>query len=62
MFLTGHECIFDQVCIYAHSIAEIQENDEEFRRQSLLNNGGERRIFKNFGIWPTTTVLAYFSP
>ena len=28
----------------------------------MLNNGGERRIFRGFGIWPTTTVLAYFSP
>lgn len=62
MFLNGHECIFEKNCIYAHSIAEIQENDEEFRKLMLMNQKMERKIFQNFGIWPTTIVLQYFTP
>ena len=31
--MAGNECLFDKYCIFAHSVAEVQENDEDFRRK-----------------------------
>lgn len=65
-FLEGHECLFGKYCIFAHSVTEVQENDEEFRRQLLKKNPllhkQKPKLFKNFGIWPSTVILSYFSP
>lgn len=27
-----------------------------------MQTKGKKRLFKNLGIWPTTTILSYFSP
>lgn len=61
-FSEGHECLFGQYCLFAHSIADIQENDEEFRQHMSGISTSKRSLFKNFGIWPTTVILSYFTP
>jgi hypothetical protein len=61
-FSEGHECLFGQYCLYAHSITDIQENDEEFRQHMAVMSTNKRSLFKNFGIWPTTIILSYFTP
>lgn len=46
-FLNGQECLFSKFCIFAHSVSEVQENDEEYRRKFLHTKPkvGERRLF-----------------
>ena len=39
-FLAGSECLFGKQCIYAHSVSEVQQNDEEFRRKHLQQQTG----------------------
>ena len=60
-FVQGHECMFGpEFCIYAHSIADIQEGDPSFAKTSSKST--RKSIFNNLGIWPTVTILSYFTP
>lgn len=68
-FLAGHECLFGKQCIYAHSVSEVQQNDEDFRRKHLQQQTGyssaqnqkQLKLFQNFGIWPSTVILGYLN-
>ena len=47
-------------CIYAHSIKDIQETDPDLIKSMASKK--KKAIFNNLGIWPTATILAFFTP
>ena len=59
-------------CIYAHSIKDMQETDVSsflslifaFQPDFIKSMASKKKkaVFNNLGIWPTATILAFFTP